>query len=75
MIALRARVSDSFMYSLLMDYQITLFRFLMATDITAVLFILVIEFVVNNFHNFVRYSLIASSEYVYLIDATDGLII
>ena len=47
----------------------------MATDITTELFIVVMKFVVNNFHDSVLYSLILSGKYLYLVKAGDGLII
>ena len=50
----------------------------MPTDTTAVLFIIVMESATMNFHNYVRYSLIlamVTGRYVYLINASDGLII
>ena len=49
----------------------------MTTDITAVLFIIVMEIAVMNFHTSVRCSLIlemVTGRYVYLVNAGDGLI-
>ena len=73
-----ARVSDSVMDNLLVSYQTILVGYLMTTDITTVLFIVVMKNAVMDFHNYVRCSLIleiVTVEYVNLINAGDGLII
>ena len=60
-----------------MSYQTILVGYLMTTDITTVLFIVVMKNAVMDFHNSVRCSLIleiVTNGYVNLINAGDGLI-
>ena len=68
------------MYNLLMPSQTSLVRYLMTTNITTVLLIVVMEIAVLYFHNSGRCCLIleivtVTGEYVYLITAVIGLII
>ena len=76
-VALATSIFGSFMNNLLMTYQPFLLWYLMTTDITSVLLIVIIEIAAMCFHNSVRCSLVlekVTGECVYLINAITGLI-